>query len=159
MDNYTHYSLKITKKLLADLKEYCELNDLKLSGYIESLVSRGFNEDKFGDAPFLNKKPAQQVGFLSSEDLASVINRKSEEFIRKPISELINEPIKEPINEPVKEEELNLRDMVVASLTNTTDKPNEITIDAVKEVLKQAQIDTNVVEDKKIIKKRTLKSK
>ena len=148
MDNYTHYSLKITKKLLADLKEYCELNNLKLSGYIESLVSRGFNEDKFGDAPFLSKQK-KQSGFLTADALAELVNKNSKE----------DELIHDPIDEPVKEEELNIKDMVVASLTNTTDNPDEITIDSVKEVLKQAQIDTNVVEDKKIIKKRTLKSK
>ena len=73
MSEYTHYSLKISENLLSDLREYCKLNNLKLSDYIEELIQKGFTDDKFGDAPFLKKKDNVSK-FLSSEDLALMIN-------------------------------------------------------------------------------------
>ena len=44
--------IPIDAKLYNDLKEYCELNGLKTSEFIMSLVKQSFTYEKFGNIPF-----------------------------------------------------------------------------------------------------------
>lgn len=55
------HSISIDGKLYADLKEYCDLNGLKLNLYAEELIRKQFSIEKFGATPFdMMEKPAVQ---------------------------------------------------------------------------------------------------
>lgn len=45
-------SISIDEKLYSEIKEYCELNGLKLNEFVESLLRKTFTLEKFGDVPF-----------------------------------------------------------------------------------------------------------
>lgn len=44
--------MEIDKKLYGDIKEYCKLNNLKVNAFINNLLRRAFNIEKYGEAPF-----------------------------------------------------------------------------------------------------------
>lgn len=46
------HSISIDGKLYSNLKEYCELNNLKLNAYVEELIRKQFTIEKFGTSPF-----------------------------------------------------------------------------------------------------------
>ena len=55
------HSISIDGKLYSDLKEYCDLNGLKLNLYTEELIRKQFSIEKFGATPFdMMEKPAVQ---------------------------------------------------------------------------------------------------
>lgn len=47
--------MEVDKKLYQEIKQYCELNGLKPSEYVNSTLKKAFMEDKYGSAPFLRK--------------------------------------------------------------------------------------------------------
>lgn len=49
------HSISIGENLYKDLKEYCELNSLKMNEFVESLLKDAFMVEKYGDAPFFTK--------------------------------------------------------------------------------------------------------
>ena len=49
--------VSISRKLYTDIKEYCTLNGLKLSEYVDGLLKDAFLRDKYGDRPFVANKP------------------------------------------------------------------------------------------------------
>lgn len=56
-------SISIDEKLYSDIKEYCELNGLKITEFVESLLRKTFTLEKFGDVPFgkVDKDPEPVV--------------------------------------------------------------------------------------------------
>ena len=44
--------MQIDEKLYAEIKQYCELNKLKIKPFISELLRNAFNREKFGDSPF-----------------------------------------------------------------------------------------------------------
>jgi hypothetical protein len=44
--------LEIDKKLYNDIKEYCKLNGLKVGVFINNLLRKAFNIEKYGNTPF-----------------------------------------------------------------------------------------------------------
>ena len=50
------HSVSISDRLYSELKEYCQLNDLKLNIFVEDLIRSAFNVERYGETPFsLNK--------------------------------------------------------------------------------------------------------
>lgn len=47
--------MEIDKKLLDEIKCYCRMNNLKLGAFVNDLLRKAFNEEKFGKGPMLNK--------------------------------------------------------------------------------------------------------
>lgn len=45
--------MEIDKNLYKEIKEYCDLNGLKTRDYIHRLLKKAFNEDKYGNRPFM----------------------------------------------------------------------------------------------------------
>lgn len=83
------HSISISGGLYNDLKEYCELNSLKISEFAEKLLKDALMMEKYGDAPFFTP----------------------------PKIELINEPIKpvivgklnvEPVQPVIKDERVTI---------------------------------------------------
>lgn len=46
------HSITITDSLYNELKEYCDLNNIKMSNLCGDLLKKGLNELKYGDIPF-----------------------------------------------------------------------------------------------------------
>ena len=44
--------MQIDEKLYAEIKQYCELNDLKIKAFISDILRKAFNREKYGDGPF-----------------------------------------------------------------------------------------------------------
>lgn len=49
------YNMQVDEKLYAEIKQYCELNGLKIKPFISDLLRNAFNREKFGDRPFQKK--------------------------------------------------------------------------------------------------------
>lgn len=61
------HSILIDGNLYEELKKFCQLNNFKLTSYVDHLLRDAFMIDKYGDAPFVNYKkevnqqPIQQI--------------------------------------------------------------------------------------------------
>ncbi len=53
----TKHSISISDKLYQSIKRYCQLNDLKLNTFVEGLLLKAFNVEKYGETPFQNIEP------------------------------------------------------------------------------------------------------
>ena len=106
------HSVSIDGKLYSELKEYCDLNGLKLNIYAEELIRKQFSIEKFGATPFdrMDKPQVREPEKKVIDELYDKsINEKVEPVIgsepevigpEKKEDEPINEPIHEPISEP-----------------------------------------------------------
>lgn len=52
MDNVKKHSILISEKLWSTIKEFCDVNGLKVNAYCEKLLSSSFLNVKYGDIPF-----------------------------------------------------------------------------------------------------------
>ena len=115
MDDNKH-SISISSKLYNDIKNYCALNELKVNTFVEELLRKAFNVEKFGEAPFVKfreeesrQESRQSVQIetpkppihTKDEYVELLESRKSE-----PINELNDEPINEPEPKPKKEKKV-----------------------------------------------------
>lgn len=75
-------------KLHKEIKEYCKLNGLKMSDFINELVKKQFNIVKFGEKPtiFLKKVDNHNTNELDSKPIS--IEPKKSDIENKP--EMIN---------------------------------------------------------------------
>lgn len=65
------HSISINDKLYSEIKEYCDLNKIKVSSFCEEMLKKDLNEAKYGDIPF---------GRIGSEQ----INERKNEQINEP---------------------------------------------------------------------------
>lgn len=63
------HSISINDKLYNEIKEYCDLNKIKVSSFCEELLRKSLNEVKYGDIPF---------GHIGSEHINEQINELNE---------------------------------------------------------------------------------
>ena len=94
--------MEIDKKLYADIKEYCQLNGLKVKDFINDTLKRAFMAEKYGKTPFVgNRKFEQEVEkeirtIIKDEDkLNEVIKDQVEEIVGGPVTgkiEMVTEP-------------------------------------------------------------------
>ena len=94
------HNISISERLYNDIKEYCKLNELKLNVFVEELIQKSFNVEKFGDTPFAKQEkpesPPKKESVIVNEyvkELETIQKEKAE-----PVVEQIKEP--EPIMEP-----------------------------------------------------------
>lgn len=125
------HSISISDKLYGELKEYCELNNLKLNIFVEGLVQSAFNVERYGSAPFALEKelapPPKKETTQPVDDYLKVLE-KAKEFdkvidgmreadkqmeeivdsipniqeVRDAIDELVINEEPKPVDEPVK---------------------------------------------------------
>lgn len=74
--------MEIDKKLHEEIKEYCKLNGLKTSEYVNSLLKKAFMEDKYGVSPFKRAEDSV-IGNKAFEDAVNaevkrILNDKEE---------------------------------------------------------------------------------
>lgn len=60
------HNIAISQRLYGELKDYCELNNLKINEFAEKLLSSGLAVEKYGDAPFIEVLPADWSGECTS---------------------------------------------------------------------------------------------
>ena len=65
--------MEVDKKLYEDIKEYCKLNGLKPSEYVNATLKKAFMEDKYGSAPFL-KKDSQEFVVYGNKAFEDAVN-------------------------------------------------------------------------------------
>ena len=77
-------TINIEDKLYQDIKEYCKLNKLTISVFVNDLLKKNFLVEKYNDAPpFFKKKEPESIKVKTQEEFRQ---------------EMLNEP------EPVKKE-------------------------------------------------------
>lgn len=157
--------MEIDKKLYGEIKEYCKLNGIKPSEYINGLLKKAFMEDKYGIAPF--KKEVTFVG-----------NKKFDEAVIAEINEIIHD--KEKLSEFIKtrqetfvtgKPDANGRVYTEEALKDAVEKFNE-SLNQDKNLDKASQLDEENVDldknfstnssnvsqsEKKTVKKHTIK--
>ena len=93
--------MEIDKKLYQEIKDYCKLNNLKVGEFINSLLRKAFNIEKYGEMPlFMEKK---------KEPLIKVVDEESEKIdeIEEIRAENVNNNVNVQINNKVKKRILN----------------------------------------------------
>ena len=95
------HNISISERLYNDIKEYCKLNELKLNVFVEELIQKSFNVEKFGDTPFAKQEKPEPT----SKKEAVIVNEyvKELETFQKEKAEPVVEQVKEP--EPIVEPE------------------------------------------------------
>lgn len=87
------HSILIDGQLYEELKKFCQLNNFKLTAYVDHLLRDAFMIDKYGDAPFVNYKKE-----VSQQPIKQI--KISEEPIDETESQGLNKfAVKEPIND------------------------------------------------------------
>ena len=108
--------MEIDKKLYKDIKSYCELNNLKVSDFINGLLRKAFNIEKYGEKPMLIKNNNEEVKFenkntnnivvpnIKKEDLEiNVLNNTNDNSLEN--DAILSE--KQIINKPKPKRKLN----------------------------------------------------
>lgn len=68
--------MQLDNKLYKEIKEYCELNELKTRDFIHDILKKAFLKEKYGETPF---------GFNSQEVIVHVESPKSETLIEQTV--------------------------------------------------------------------------
>lgn len=80
------HSILINENLYHDIKEYCQINDLKFGDFVDDLIRKSFMVEKYGDAPFSHLKKQEEI----PEQIQAVINEHWDELIN---DEIKSEPV------------------------------------------------------------------
>lgn len=102
------HNISISERLYNNIKEYCKLNELKLNVFVEELIQKSFNVEKFGDTPFARQDdpgpPLQKEPVVNEyvKELEAVQKAKTEPVIVEEVKE--PEPVEEPA--PIEKEEI-----------------------------------------------------
>lgn len=123
------HSVLIDEILYNDIKEYCELNGLKTSEFINQQLKDAFLMEKYGDAPFMQKQE-KNIEVRSSYPL----NLPSDKITPIPIEEVITINKKEEITE--KEEQIKQPKVVEKNKKDTEIKEENTSNKIVKRRLK-----------------------
>lgn len=95
------HSILIDGQLYEELKNFCQLNNFKLTSYVDHLLRDAFMIDKYGDAPFVNyKKEVNQQPIKQITISEETIVKESDESESQSINKFTDgSEVKEPIND------------------------------------------------------------
>lgn len=95
------HSILIDGNLYEELKNFCQLNNFKLTSYVDHLLRDAFMIDKYGDAPFVNyKKEVTQQPIKQITISEEPIVKESDESELQSINKFsAGSELKEPIND------------------------------------------------------------
>lgn len=101
MATETKHMIEIKSDLYDDLKEYCELNKLKINVFINNLIKSAFMVEKYGYSPLENMKneilKGTEKGEEEIKEIVSNLNEDNLNKIQDDIDKLILEPSKNEI--------------------------------------------------------------
>lgn len=96
------HSILIDGQLYEELKKFCQLNNFKLTSYVDHLLRDAFMIDKYGDAPFVNYKkelthqPIKQINVVEPVQ----VEKESDEAEIQGINKFtVGMELKEPIKD------------------------------------------------------------
>lgn len=93
-------SISIDDKLYADIKEYCDVNELRVREYVEGLLKKAFLTDKYGATPFakethnidpepaVKEEPKKEIPTTTIEPQAKVEETPKDIIVEKPKEEI-----------------------------------------------------------------------
>lgn len=89
--------MEIDKKLLDEIRDYCQLNNLKIGLFVNKLLRKAFNNEKFGEKPMVNK----------NNTFSPIIKYNEEEHPMTAMEVLKNVSKEETASQIIKKEEKN----------------------------------------------------
>ena len=89
--------MEIDKKLLTEIKDYCQLNNLKIGIFVNELLRKAFNNEKFGEKPMIGK----------NNNFSPIIKYNEEERPMTAMEVLKNVSKEETANNIIKKEDEN----------------------------------------------------
>lgn len=75
--------MEIDKELYKEIKEYCDLNGIKVREYVNSLLKKAFMKDKYGSAPFL-KKDSQEFVMYGNKAFNDAVDAEVKRILNSP---------------------------------------------------------------------------
>lgn len=96
--------MQIDEKLYAEIKQYCELNGLKIKPFISDLLRKAFNREKFGDGPFQMKR--ETIPIINEPEVKE--EKKTATYEINTTFEIKNESTIPIINNKVENDEIKI---------------------------------------------------
>lgn len=93
-------SVSIDDKLYGDIKDYCDINSLRMREYVETLIRKSFMVDKYGETPFakeihnidpepaVKEEPKEEVPTTAIEPQIKIEETPKEIIAEKPKEEI-----------------------------------------------------------------------
>ena len=74
------FYMEIDKKLYSEIKQYCELNNLKITHFVNEILRKAFNIEKYGNTPFCGDGNNASSFITKNEDMC--IKQKENDVIK-----------------------------------------------------------------------------
>ena len=79
-----YITVQIDVKLYSDIRDFCNLNNIKLKEYVNILLKKAFMEDKYGERPF-DTVELKNTGHVITHNVSDTV-------IDTKIAEILNDP-------------------------------------------------------------------
>jgi hypothetical protein len=128
------HKVEISDKTYEDLKEFCNLNDLKIGQFADKLIRDGLMIEMYGDVPFTNYhiKPPQEIKVIEVKGTLNKDGTFEQEGVK-------------PIDEETKVQMIETMEKVEAEHPQTYITNQEGEKEIQKEMLKQLGVPDKVV--------------
>jgi hypothetical protein len=127
------HKVEISDKTYEDLKEFCNLNDLKIGQLADKLIREGLMIEMYGDVPFTNyRKPVQEIKAIEVKGTLNKDGTFEQESVK-------------PIDEETKAQMFETMEKVEAEHPQTYITNQEGEKEIQKEMLKQLGVPDKVV--------------
>ena len=145
------HKVEISDKTYEDLKEFCNLNDLKIGQFADKLIHDSLMIEMYGDVPFTNyKRPAQN----QAEAVKTVMAKLKEQENQEAETEIMDsgdvmfgnhDDVAEAIDKETKDRMIETMEKVEAEHPQTYITNQEGEKEIQKEMLKQLGVPDKVV--------------
>ena len=147
------HKVEISDKTYEDLKEFCNLNDLKMGQLADKLIHDGLMMEMYGDVPFTNYRRAPEIESVPVPDYSLAVPKEEVEAVAMdPPSGLPVGGVFKAIDEETKAQMIEAMEKVEAEHPQTYITSQEGEKEIQKEMLKQLGVPDKVVN--KITKRR-----
>ena len=124
--------VKIKDTLYQEIKDYCNVNNLKINDFVNDLIQKQFMIEKYGDVPFykFNQKYINMVEEIP-EEIQKVVNEHFDEMLNNDTDyqiKIVEPEKKEETSEPivrVSDEVQKVIDEHMKALNDKNNKPSK----------------------------------
>ena len=104
------HSISISEKLYEEIRDYCQMNDLRINLFVEELIRKAFSIEKFGETPFTrlpqetHRESLPKDEYANQIDAVKNLNKQiSEEVKKEEMVEVIDaQPVEDKPKTPEK---------------------------------------------------------